>query len=646
MIEASPTRAGDVPAPPSGHPLAPFGVFFGAFVAIAWGLYLLRAPAPGGPGLDQSWRVGLTLATKEHLTFGRDVVFTFGPLGYVLQAIPDRTLAVSTLLWTLFLVAVAVAGVWTALRARATGLHKVMFIVAMFALGTIESLDYVAFVGVLALLVRVGRAPRAALPVGIVVGVVATFGLLSKYTLGIDVIAAGAAVWIVLALRKPRRRRLAVIRAALAAATIVIVGIGWTFRFAPATVGAYLSSAAEISSGYSSAMALPGPRIEIAAALLVGAAIIAVGILAARERKPELLALACVALFLPWKHGFVRQDGHVIAYFACAAVLAALLGLVVRRPSAVRFAGLTAAAALFMFAWSTYREIPNALALFEDLGRISRGAQWLSAPIETARAGEEATAVALRADAVPTADALRRSGSVDAMPVELSIILANRLPWTPLPVFQGYSAYTPALDELNRRALVDHGAAKIVYRYEAIDGRYPFSEMPATITEFACRYRSEAASVKTAGGMDYVQVRRAGACAAETPAGRSPARLGEPIAVPTPQAAGTFVRAYADLRLTPFGRLAVFLWRSPAVFLDVAWADNSTRRFRVVPATLGDGMIVSPIPHDQEETALFFAARDGVRVRSITISAPSAIYQLEGVSFANLRRIARQGATP
>ncbi|MEA2784638.1 MAG: hypothetical protein QOF71_742, partial [Candidatus Eremiobacteraeota bacterium] len=364
---------------------------FGAFVAIAWGLFLLRAPAPGGPGLDQSWRIGLTLATKAHLVFGRDVVFTFGPLGYVLQAVPDRTLALSTLLWTLLLIAVGVAGAWSALRARATGLHKTMFVVALLVLGTIESIDYVAFAGVLALLVRAGRAPRAGLPIGIIVGVVATFGLLSKFTLGIDVIAAAAAVWIVLALRKPRRRRFAAVYAGLAATAIVIAGIGWTFHFAPGPIIAYLGGVAEISSGYSSAMALPGPRIEIAAAFLVAAAILAVGVLAARERKPELLALAVVGLFFPWKHGFVRQDGHVIAYFACAAVLAALLGLVVRRRSAVRLAGIAAAVALFAVAWSIYREIPNAVALFEDVGRITRGAEWLSTPLETARRGEEAT---------------------------------------------------------------------------------------------------------------------------------------------------------------------------------------------------------------------------------------------------------------
>jgi hypothetical protein len=230
------------------------------------------------------------------------------------------------------------------------------------------------------------------------------------------------------------------------------------------------------------------------------------------------------------------------------------------------------------------------------------------------------------------------------MPVELAIILANRLPWTPLPVFQGYSAYTPALDRLNRQALAAHGATKILYRYEAIDGRYPFSEMPATIADLACRYRAEVPAIRTAGGMDYVQLRRAGTCAGETAARQSAARLGEPIAVPPPPGPETFVRAYVDLRLTPLGRLSVLLWRAPRVFLDVAWDDGSTRRFRVVPTTLGDGIIVSPIPHDQEETSIFFAARGGVRVRSITISAPSAIYRLDGVAFSNLRRSAP--ATP
>jgi len=39
--------------------------------------------APGRIGLDTSWRIGLDLAASAHLRYGVDIVFTYGPLGFL-----------------------------------------------------------------------------------------------------------------------------------------------------------------------------------------------------------------------------------------------------------------------------------------------------------------------------------------------------------------------------------------------------------------------------------------------------------------------------------------------------------------------------------------------------------------------------------
>src|SRR3990172_4967501 len=36
-------------------------------------------------GLDPSWRIGLNMAMMKNFQFGRDIVFTSGPLGYIVQ---------------------------------------------------------------------------------------------------------------------------------------------------------------------------------------------------------------------------------------------------------------------------------------------------------------------------------------------------------------------------------------------------------------------------------------------------------------------------------------------------------------------------------------------------------------------------------
>ena len=37
------------------------------------------------PGLDASWSYGISQAAKEKLVFGKEIVFTYGPLGYLTQ---------------------------------------------------------------------------------------------------------------------------------------------------------------------------------------------------------------------------------------------------------------------------------------------------------------------------------------------------------------------------------------------------------------------------------------------------------------------------------------------------------------------------------------------------------------------------------
>jgi len=55
-------------------------------------------------GLDASWIIGLNLAIKENLVWGTDIVFTYGPLGYLLTSLPVFTSKVAIFLFYIFIV--------------------------------------------------------------------------------------------------------------------------------------------------------------------------------------------------------------------------------------------------------------------------------------------------------------------------------------------------------------------------------------------------------------------------------------------------------------------------------------------------------------------------------------------------------------
>ena len=614
------------------------GIFAGLPPAVLWALYVIQPPMPAGTNLDQSWRIGITMATKAHMVFGRDIVFTYGPLGYVLQGIPDVTLAASALSIMVAMVAIAVLGFWLLFRGS-SWLQKIVLAVVLVIFSSLQPVDYVLLAGIVALLVRGGRFPRLAPLVGGCAGAVALFGILSKYTLGVDVLAAAGTVWIVDVVSGPATRRRAAALNAAGAAGIIALGIAAAAASGRISVASYLRTAAEISSGYSAAMVSVGPNREVAFALAIGAAIVAFALLARRERKYSFAPLSIVVLFLAWKHGFVRQDPHIILYFGTAAMLVAILLAGVRRPL-TRVVGLgVTVVALFSFIWAYDSQLHTDAPPLFDAKRLAIGARYVVAPLATnARLAELAN---LAPDRLPQRlRATLERKTVDAVPIETAVIAANGLRWKPLPVFQAYTAYTPALDRLNRDALVADGAEAIVYEYNAIDDRLPFGEMPATTRELVCRYRPTTRIWTMLPPHGFLAIYRSpGARCDETPAGAAALpEMNRPIDVPEPASNAEFIVATFDIRPTLLAKLRTVLWRSPVVHIDILFDDKTIQRYRAVTATLGDGVIISPTPRGLAETSDFLLGGPAHHVRTITLVGRSSAFVLHAVTFTRVRR--------
>jgi hypothetical protein len=617
------------------------GKVLSGLCVLVWAVYLVQPPLVATTGLDQSWRIGLTLAVRHHLQFGRDILFTFGPLGYVLQGMPDRTLAASSAAISLAVALIVAWGVWIALQGRSGLLQKAALVAGLLTLTTFVSLDYAAVFGAVAILARASRFPRLAVWTGAAIGLLALFGALSKYTLALDVLGAAAVVWAVDLVTGPARRRRAALVSAAVAIAVDALGLAVALHASLGGVVAYLRGAAAISAGYSAAMAVTGSRLSLGLAGVVALAVVAIGVAARRERQPTLIALAAVTLFLAWKHGFVRQDGHIVMYFATAAALAVILTAVVRRRDSA-IIGLGAAVltfAVFGFEFSRVYDVPPTLFSLE---RFTAAAAYLTAPLRTQAMLADEEPAALSEDRLPPAlRATLGDATVDVHQTETAIVAANDLRWDPLPVFQDYTAYTPSLDAMNDAALRSHGAMWILYDDDAIDGRLPLGEMPATTDDIACLYRPYTTAPTPLGQRAFLLLHRisGGGCVVQPGAVDTSVAIGRPIDVPTPRSPAAFVTASFDLHPTLRTQVMTLLWRGPIVELAVAYVDGSQGRFRLVADTVRDGVIVSCAPRDLSDVAAFFAgARQPAAVRSVTVLAPPGAYVLRGVTFTQLTR--------
>src|SRR5688572_17813742 len=76
--------------------------FFGqaALILGVW-LGLIRFPVLPTPGLDSSWQMVIAHATAHSMQFGTEIVFTYGPLGYLMVPINVGTNNWHHLAWQL-----------------------------------------------------------------------------------------------------------------------------------------------------------------------------------------------------------------------------------------------------------------------------------------------------------------------------------------------------------------------------------------------------------------------------------------------------------------------------------------------------------------------------------------------------------------
>lgn len=502
---------------------------FGLGVAVLTWDPLLVSPAPG---LDPSWVLGLNLAAADGLDHGTEIVFTYGPLGFLQEPLAiDGLLATLGAIYTLALRTALGATLYYAARRSLPwpAAAGVAVLAAMITPREIAPLTLTAVWCLVALHDPVPRwAPRLVVLGG---GALAGLEVLVKLNVGVTILVLVSIT--ALALPGPRLRNLATLLAAFAVTCAVLwlaggQGIG--------NADDYVSSSFEVISGYSEAMQLELPKAswDWWAALIAGIGAVATAALAtaampARRRLTTALvgALLVMALF---KFGFVRHDAsHVGVYFGGLAAI--WLGL--RWRGTARLVPVVAIAALTLVYINASDELDDgALRPADALDDLAT----LLLPGERADAIDEAKAAMRNSYGLDPAIVARvGESSVDVRPWEIGVAWAYGLEWRPLPVLQDYQAYTPELDRLNAGALASSEGPRYVLRHIgfgdspsiSIDGRFGSYDVPQQTMVLLCRFQPVAAA------SSYQLLERSqDRCGEPRELGNTKAAYGETVAIP------------------------------------------------------------------------------------------------------------------
>lgn len=540
-------------------------------------------------GLDPSWGAGLHMAGHHDLAWGREIVFTFGPLGFLRD--PTFWYSGSAALAVLYTLAtrVALAGAlwWFGRRTfGSVGAALVALVVVPLVSNPLASL---VFGWALWMLLGEERTRRQWTAFAAGAGVLGGIELLGKINLGVLLVALGA---VAVAFAPRDRLRLAAVYAGASAGGLLLGWIATGQRLLD--VNDYLVNAARVAGGYSSAMLFtdPGGKWEYTAALVLFA-LAAYGVWTAappgRTRaRLGALALTLTLSFVAFKSGFVRHDpAHALEYFG---VLLPALVVIPYRADLRRF-GLAAVAAAFLTI------LPIASARLDDIvAPLDRaGAAWndvtlVARPGERARLrddGRERLRGFYRLDGAVLEALAGQTVHVD--PYETAVAWAYELDWRPLPVFHSYQAYTAGLDRLNADALLasDAPGRVLVGRQPTVDNRVGAWESPAAFRAMLCRYQPLVARDPW-----LVLGRGADRCGPERPLTTETARWRESVPVPPAQPDAMVIVRIEDAGpgLWERGRSTLF----KGYERTVNFGDGVDRK--LVPGTAESGLLLHAPP--------------------------------------------------
>lgn len=575
--------------------------------------------------LDASWRMALGKFFMEGRQFGKDIVFTYGPLGFSMGKTYWGSHWGVLVAWhTVQALVFTTIVYWHAYRL--VGYRRTFFFLFFFFFGlSYQDAMHQSIITLTGMeLIRRSNtswrwSSTALLLLLVILSLVKFTNMLLAFFL---VLLAGALEFA--PTRNWRSLRLPALFVGLFLAGWVLCGQNLL------NLPAYFHSSWEISQGYQDSMGLSCPSSQLYVALVVAGLMVCYLALSLASRPDRLRGMGLVLgttayLYLNWKHGFIRADGHQIGFYYAALTVIVSAPLLLEdslrwrraKIAVLAIAGLLSTYGMEKVLSGLVRGAPAAAQDKINTHLAFVTGQGYGRDIYEGKLQAERGSADLRMVKAAVGEA-----SVDVLGFEQAIALFNDLNYQPRPVFQGYSAYTPYLSRLNGDYFASDRAPEFVlFKLQTLDGRLATMDDPHSLRLLIQRYTyllSEQGFTlwqRKPGPFDVNQFE-------PTPISSVTHRIGESIAVPAHPDHGIWVEIH--YRFSLLGKLRRFLFKPPLVQLRIT-DESGTESVHRLPQPIGrTGFMLSPIAND---LIYFMRAAGGgssQRAASLKIEASSS----------------------
>ena len=615
-----------------------------------FGLPELKLGNLGDVTVDVAFQLAMPYFIEQHLQFGEQVVFTYGPWGILLTGFTGPSFHTFVLLFhaalvvTVFLAFFALAERYSSRVGRAAVWVGAIALVLTWITGQRDS--YFVFPALLvayqSLAASIAADENGVMPVRrwetliwVVLSLLSGWVALAKFNI---FVVASVAHLLVLA-DDVRRRRWPVLPFVFVVALLLAwLGAGQSLSNLPV----WVSRSLDLSNGYADAMSkgffIPydAKLVAVYYAAVVSVALVAVAAAAwHRWRFPALLSLL-FTLFLcviAVKHGM--GGNQIEQSLALLGTVLWFVGLLFCLPSeqgakynfrgwrwlAAGFA-LTAALCLAVVAARTNFPIGS---LRQAMANISGKASLLThSPRDAFTDGWDAALAQAhrfwRPSTVPTGQ------TIDVYPQQTGLVIGREgLRYSPRPAFLSLNAHTYALAMLNARYLEESTAPDLVLfqvlpKEQAVNNRHPALADGPSWPLLWSRYDLVGFSgefLVLRKRADRLQPQRRLVVERKV-------TLGEQFTLPHTDSG--LIWAEINIQRTFLGKLIHMAYKSPYVLISTHTTDNTDHTYQLVPELGAAGFLLSPLV----ENTLSFAQiqRRGIpsrgAVKSVKISSPDA----------------------
>lgn len=609
-------------------------------------IFIPLNPKMPSAGLDPSWEFALNRAVAQHMSFGREIVFTYGPYASVITRMYDpatdrRALYGSLLIGVSYLTALLLI----AHRGRRYLTIALLLFLATYGFPELLLLSYAFLLGVYVLkeTSRDSHDKPASLNwqrILVVVVLLSVLGLLplvkGTFLLPVGACAAISSAFLVYSGRL--KQAVLPLVVPVAAGLIFWIIAGQSLGDLPGLFRGF----AVLTSGYTEALSttwsvippMVGYGLEIAS--LGASALVFLSVIHSTElnvgAKWMLVPLFFAFMLVPVKHGLVTVAG-MSAVFASLSVFVMTIGFLYLDKCLIW--ALSVLVALTVL--TSVRQDPALISAVHE--KFGIGVTWRGggrsdvlefclkrAPAAYSRSTYKRTwdtysgawdgvrsrlarGNDLREQYVGALAGIRKGysvpplkGSVDIYTNDQSVLLASDNKWDPRPMFQSVTSYTPYIMRLNKEHLRRPDSPDwVLFAPETINERLPSMEDGASWPALLDNYSLVSSDSR------FVLLRKKSVTFTEskfTDVYKESCRTGATVALPRTD--GPWF-AEVDLKPTMAGSLVGTFYRPPRLQIVLRLRDGRVMKYRVVSNMMATGFFVSPLVSSAGEFGSLFA---------------------------------------